>query len=121
VQASCGANLVVVEAGGVGLRARRTFKEGSVVVTGFLDAQAPDTPISESKDGVPILGPFALLNAGCARHAKTRFRFGGETTAAVALKGGMKEGQDVLGRYGDSRWTCACAGCKRPVALTLEA
>jgi len=107
VRAFCDTTLVAAEAGGLDLRARRTFKEGSVVVTGFLDAQAPATPISQSKGGVPILG----LNA--ARRDR-------ETTAAVAALIGIKKDQDILGLYGDCRWTCARAGCKRPVARTLE-
>jgi len=65
VRAFFDTNLVAAEAGGLGLRA-------CVVVAGFLDAQAPETSISESKDGVPILGPFALLNAGCALITRRR-------------------------------------------------
>ena len=104
VRVFCDTNLVAAEASGLGLCVRRAFEDGGVVVTGFLDAQAPATPVSETEDGVPTVGLFALLNASCANHANVRFRSArnGDTAAAVALKP-IREGENILGLYGDCR------------------
>mmetsp|Transcript_28430 Transcript_28430/g.87091 ORF Transcript_28430/g.87091 Transcript_28430/m.87091 type:complete len:280 (-) Transcript_28430:330-1169(-) len=114
-------NLVAGDATGIGLRARRAFTQGSVVVTGTLDAAAPETPVSKTEDDVPILGPFALLNAGCRDHANVRLRFArnGDTAAAVARKP-IREGAHILAAYDEPACTCALRNCKKPVAASVD-
>ena len=125
VHAFFATELVVGPATDLGLRARRLIKPGSIVAVGFVDAEAPKHPISQTTGGLPILGPFALLNAGCDRHAKVSFRPDkiGTTWSAVAEKKILKGGH-ILALYGNSSddvpWTCALVNCKRPVARTLD-
>mmetsp|Transcript_28431 Transcript_28431/g.87094 ORF Transcript_28431/g.87094 Transcript_28431/m.87094 type:complete len:280 (-) Transcript_28431:330-1169(-) len=116
-----GTTLVAGDATGLGLRARRDFRRGSVVVTGILDAAAPETPISQTEDDVPVLGPGALLNAGCRDHANVRLRFArnGDTAAAVARKP-IREGAHILAAYDEPACTCALRNCKKPVAASVD-
>mmetsp|Transcript_32679 Transcript_32679/g.104198 ORF Transcript_32679/g.104198 Transcript_32679/m.104198 type:complete len:289 (+) Transcript_32679:52-918(+) len=125
VRAFFATELVVGPAKDLGLRARHVIKPRSIVAMGFVDAEAPKHPISQTADGIPILGPLALLNAGCGGHAKVSFSKNkdGTTWSAVAL-GKIHKGSNILALYGNSNdgipWTCALVNCKRPVAKTLD-
>lgn len=119
--------LVAIPGIGLGLRARRDFKSGDVVVAGFRDEESPPTPSSQTADEVPIHGPFALLNAGCERHANLRFSFAessGKTSAVAATDQEdkkIRKTAHLLAPYGDgASWTCAMRNCRARVASSVD-
>jgi hypothetical protein len=63
-----------------------------------------------------VVGPLALLNAGCARHARVLCRGRARSTVwrqAELLASGLHHGQQLLTRYGSETdaWRCPQIGC----------
>mmetsp|Transcript_4367 Transcript_4367/g.14473 ORF Transcript_4367/g.14473 Transcript_4367/m.14473 type:complete len:274 (+) Transcript_4367:79-900(+) len=113
-QAFVDTTLCFADTTGLGLKARHTIKIRDVVIAGFRDYEAPKNEISMDDGGISILGPFALANAGCARHAKVRFGFGVKTTKVWGTATAqIQKGGHILALYAEAT-NCALSNCSRP-------
>ena len=68
---------------------------------------------------LPVLGPFALLNAGYRDHANVIFRRSKGTRTTVARKH-IRKGAHILAIYDEPACTCALRNCKKPVAASVD-
>lgn len=112
--------LRAAETTGLGLTVRRLFEPGDEVVRGFRDANAPQTDDDwTDSNNNTILGPFALINAGCHQHNNIHFSFKKDGTAVATACKKISVGSPLLAYYpppNGATWTCAHGNCRRSVS-----